>query len=203
MSLAAQLGKAPSFGGLLPSGVGPIPYIGSAPPTGWVFAAGRTIGNAASGATERANADTLDLFTLLWSSMSNTEAPVSGGRGASAAADFAANKTIVVPDMRGRVAAGRDNMGGTAANRLTTGGSGVNGTTLGATGGAETHTLTSAQMPAHTHNTGATISGRNTSTGGGETIVYAGSTYTGTSAGGDGAHNNTQPTLVVNAIIKL
>jgi microcystin-dependent protein len=45
------------------------------------------------------------------------------------------------------VLAGVDNMGGSAANRLTTGGSGIAGTTLGATGGAETETLTLAQLP--------------------------------------------------------
>jgi hypothetical protein len=32
-----------------------------------VFADGKTIGNAASSATGRANADTASLFTLLWS----------------------------------------------------------------------------------------------------------------------------------------
>lgn len=59
--------------------------------------------------------------------------------------------TFNVPDLRGRVIAGVDNMGGTAAGRLTSGGSGVNGASRGATGGGETHTLTTAQMPAHTH----------------------------------------------------
>lgn len=56
-----------------------------------------------------------------------------------------------VPDYRGRTAAGKDDMGGTAANRLTGAKSGIDGTTLGAAGGAETHTLTTAQMPSHAH----------------------------------------------------
>jgi microcystin-dependent protein len=59
--------------------------------------------------------------------------------------------TFNVPDMRGRVAAGVDNMGGTAAGRLTTAAGGVNAATLGAVGGASTHTLTTAQMPSHAH----------------------------------------------------
>lgn len=59
--------------------------------------------------------------------------------------------TFGIGDLRGRVIAGKDNMGGTAANRLTSGGSGVNGAVIGATGGAETHTLTAAQLAPHPH----------------------------------------------------
>jgi microcystin-dependent protein len=84
--------------------------------TAWVRLNGRTIGNAASGATERANADTSALFAFLWANNSNTVCPVSGGRGASATADYAANKTIQLVDMRGRVPAGLDDMGNSAAN---------------------------------------------------------------------------------------
>ena len=55
--------------------------------------------------------------------------------------------TFNVPDLRGRVVAGLDNMGGTDAARLST------ANTLGTTTGAETVTLTSAQsgVPAHSH----------------------------------------------------
>jgi len=56
-----------------------------------------------------------------------------------------------VPDMRGRVTAGKDDMGGTAASRITVAVSGFNGTQLGAVGGAEGITLTTAQVPAHNH----------------------------------------------------
>lgn len=186
-------------------------YVGTSAPSGYVFLSGRTIGSASSGATERANADTETLFTLLWNSMSNTEAPVSGGRGASAAADFAANKTITLPDARGRVVAGKDNMGGSTASRLTSGGSGVVGTTLGAVGGAETHTLITAQMPSHSHSHSHTIYGLNDSASGPYPVLQgsnsAGASYSTTSdataAGSGNAHQNTQPTLVLNKIIKL
>lgn len=40
-------------------------------------------------------------------------------------------------------------MGGTSANRLTNRSGDLDGDALGATGGAETHTLTVAEMPAH------------------------------------------------------
>lgn len=174
-----------------PAGVGPLPYMGSTAPSGWVMADGRTIGNAASAATNRANADTVALFTVLWDSLSNTVAPVSGGRGASAAADYAANKTLTLPDCRGRVAAFKDDMGGTAASRLTSGGSGVAGNTLGASGGAETHSLTAGQLP-------------NTVIGTGGSSIQRGSGTTDLQVvGSNQAHNNTQPTIITNAILKL
>lgn len=73
--------------------------------TGWILLDDGTIGNASSGATTRANADTQDLFELLWSVTTDQWCPVSGGRGASGSADFAANKTIRLPQVRGRVLA--------------------------------------------------------------------------------------------------
>lgn len=109
-----------------------------------------------------------------------------------------------VPDCRGRVPVGKDNMGGTAAGRMTTGGSGIDGATLGAAGGAETHTLTAAQIPPHTHPI-ASNSSRNTVAGGSDNVAMGGASTLNTSAnaGGGGAHNNTQPTIILNAIIKL
>lgn len=85
--------------------------------TGWVRDNGRTIGSATSGATERANADASALFTYLWTNFSNTICAVSGGRGANAAADYATSKTIALPDKRGYVPGGLDDMGNSAAGR--------------------------------------------------------------------------------------
>lgn len=50
-----------------------------------------------------------------------------------------------LPDMRGRAIFGLDNMGGVDAGRLST------ANTIGTTFGAETHTIASGNMPAHTH----------------------------------------------------
>ncbi len=110
--------------------------------------------------------------------------------------------TFNLPDLRGRVAAGKDDMGGTAANRITNGGSGIVGTTLGANGGAETHTLTTAQIPNHTH----TILGGDTTPASFTNRAGQGDgnnnyNWNSGSAGGGGAHNNTQPTLILNHII--
>ena len=76
-------------------------------------------------------------------------------------------------------------------------GKGASGTlsTLGEVGGAETHTLTVAEMPAHTHNVGsATL---NTAGGGNERKPGNGNDKS-SSTGGGGAHNNLQPYKIVN-----
>lgn len=96
-------------------------------------------------------------------------------------------------------------MNGTSANRLTSGGSGVAGTGLGASGGAETHVLSLAQIPAHTHtayipNGGATVSTDIHENSAGVITSY--SAVASGSAGGGAAHPNVQPTLVLNYIVK-
>ena len=76
---------------------------------GWVRCNGLTIGSATSGASERAFADTQALFNYLW--ITDTSLVVVGGRGANAAADWTANKTIALPDWRGAVPSGLDGYG--------------------------------------------------------------------------------------------
>jgi hypothetical protein len=81
-------------------------FARSTAPTGWLAANGNTIGSAASNATN-ASADYSALFTVLWDNWTNTDLPIldSAGaastRGANAAADFAANKRLPLPDLRG------------------------------------------------------------------------------------------------------
>lgn len=127
-------------------------YGATTAPTGWVRCNGLTIGNASSSATERDNADTEDLFTFLWTHYADGVCPVGGGRGASAAADYAANKAIGLPDLRGRAFFGLDDMGGTAAGRL--GAVLTDETTNGASGGSETVTLAENEIPEHDHGAG-------------------------------------------------
>jgi hypothetical protein len=126
--------------------------------TGWVRDNGRTIGSATSGGTERANADCQNLFTYLWNTFGNTICPVVSGRGASAAADWAANKQITMPDKRGCAPMGLDDMGNSAAGRyasapIITGGV----TTAGSTVGENDHVLVAGEMPTHTHTATSTV----------------------------------------------
>lgn len=110
-------------------------------PFGWVPANDGTIGSASSGATTRANVDTWPLYSVLWNGVSNTYAPVSTGRGATALADFTANKTITLTKTLSRF------IGEAGA------GSGLTTYTLGQTAGAESQstTLVEANLPPHAH----------------------------------------------------
>ena len=55
--------------------------------------------------------------------------------------------TFNVPDLRGRIRVGKDDMGGSAASRVTTAGSSIDGATIGSAGGAQTVTMARANMP--------------------------------------------------------
>lgn len=104
-----------------------------------------------------------------------------------------------VPDRRGRTAIMVDG----AANLITAASTnGANANTLGGAGGAETHTLITAEMPSHTHTitlnipniAGATTTSTNSA-------VFSG-TGTTNSTGGGGDHSNTQPWIAMNFFIK-
>lgn len=111
--------------------------------------------------------------------------------------------TFNLPDLRGRVMIGLDNMGGSAAGRITSASTnGANSTTLGGAGGTQTHTLTVAEMPAHTHANSTFVDG------GGSFSLTAGVDLDSTvetqptdSTGGGGAHSNTQPWLALKCVI--
>lgn len=94
-------------------------HFGTTAPEGYVRRNGLTIGNAGSGATERANADCAQLFAQIWNSTSNAGDFIiqdSGGtptvRGVSAAADFAAGKRMPLPNDLGRFDRGWNYTGG-------------------------------------------------------------------------------------------
>jgi microcystin-dependent protein len=110
--------------------------------------------------------------------------------------------TFNMPDLRGRLALGKDNMGGVDAARVTSASTGgAQADTLGGVGGAQTHTLITAELASHTHTTTISVT-----TGGALTKAALGTTGTTlqpTDATGSGsAHSNTQPWQVLNYIIK-
>lgn len=132
--------------------------------------------------------------------------------------------TFNVPDIRGMVTAGKDNMGGSTRGLLTVGGSAVSGTTLGASGGVEYHTLTINQLPPHTHENslsdpththiytapssnsaidqgGPTVGSNPSSFSSATGASLTGITINNASVGGGFAHSSTQPTLILNKII--
>ena len=71
--------------------------------------------------------------------------------------------------------------------------------TVGETGGAKTHTLSTAEIPSHSHG-GVPIFDGNQGGGGGASGGAGGSTN---AAGGGGAHNNLQPYIVLKAWVKV
>lgn len=175
----------------MPSGA-VMPYAGSTEPSGWLFCYGQPVSRTTYAA----------LFAVL-----STTYGVGDG-----------STTFNLPDLRGRVVAGKDDMGGTSANRLTGLTGGVDGDVLGGTGGAETHTLTEAQMPSHTHFVARNSSGTsalsstnslNDTANRSDLFSYELSGSTGSvtlglssAAGSGSAHNNVQPTIILNYIIK-
>lgn len=153
-----------------------VPFAGSTAPGGWLFCHGQEVDR-----TTYAR-----LFNRIGTAF-------GAGNGST---------TFNLPDMRGRVPLGKDNMGGASANRVTNPQADV----LGGSMGAETHTLSIAEMPSHSH-----VQTRGDEGAGQGTLHAAGTaayqTVTATnvntqSAGGGGAHNNMQPSITMNYIIR-
>ncbi|MGA8079974.1 MAG: hypothetical protein WB868_21570 [Xanthobacteraceae bacterium] len=178
--------------------------------SGWLMCSDQTIGNVSSGAAF-ANTAAQALYTLLWTNVSNTYAPVTGGRGSTPAADWAAQKSMQLTALMGR------------AIGIAGSGAGLTARALGQTFGEENHLLAVSEMPSHTHgitdpghshtyNQGNTVAGGSTN-GAAPYAVFnaqeaensglADTDITINAAGGGSTHNNVQPTTFLNAMIKL
>lgn len=131
---------------VLPVGVGPLPWAGTTAPSGWLLCYGQSLLRAS--------------YAALFAAIGTTYGAADGTH-------------FNLPDMRGRVAAGKDDMGGSAAGRLTTAGSGVDGATLGANGGAQNYVLLQANLPAFKPAITITDPGH----------IHVENTYTGAGAG--------------------
>jgi hypothetical protein len=146
----ANIGAAPdTVTGVL---VGSFIWVATAAaPTGYLKANGLTIGSALSGATGRANADAAALFTVLWNNVPNTVLPIQNSlganvlRGTTAAIDFAANKRLPLPDMRGEfVRSFSDGRAGVDVGR-------VLGSAQAEMIGPHTHAGTTSTSGSHSH----------------------------------------------------
>lgn len=157
---------------LVPTGV-ILPYAGVVAPTGWLLCAGGIVSRS----------QFPDLFTLIGETF-------GAGDGST---------TFGLPDMRGRVGIGMDNLGGNSADVMTH----ANADSLGGVEGSEEHTLTITEMPFHQHTinfqadadiTGSSV--RLRSTGGAGTDKVQGT-------GGGVSHRNDQPWIAMGSIIKI
>lgn len=118
-------------------------------PSGWVISQPNyTIGSAASGANF-ASSTAQFLYQYFWNGFSNTQCPVTGGRGANAAADFAANKPIQVFNMGSSMQISNDFASGILSGVPFISG---NGNTNGSIIGEVLHTLITGELSPHTHN---------------------------------------------------
>lgn len=184
--------------------------------SGWARCNGRTIGNAVSGASERANSDTQTLFEFIWNNDTDLRATVTASSG-NATTDYNAGKTIQLPDYRGCVIVGLDDMGSSAAGRIDSTSFGATTTVLGKLGGDDFGTLTQPMLP----NATLTFTGINSLVTGASSVfsVNAGATanaITGLSAavatgsisslnGGvtQSGHSRVQPGRLATIYIKL
>jgi microcystin-dependent protein len=158
------------------------PFAGGSAPAGWLLCDGTAISRTTYA----------DLFAVI---------STTYGAGDS-------STTFNLPNLKGRIPVGLDS-------------SQTEFNTNGKTGGAKTHTLTSTEMPqhshiqdAHSHTTPGTGHSQLATPGyshlGGNGSWYFNSMASGTdpttatnqNTGGGGAHNNLQPYLVLNYIIK-
>lgn len=198
------------FSLIMPTGMS-FDWWGRIAPSGFLLLRGQTIGSDNSNADLRGDIYKA-LFIFLWDNIENEYCPVSDGRSIVAVEDWKLNKTLQIPDARRKCFIGSDS-GDFKTDRL-----------VGSSGGEEKHLLATNEIPKHSHLLVSSAGRQNLSSenhirrstsvaeGGlnNENFEY---TLQGTyddphlgksqTIGGDEPHNNMQPYIVVNKIIKL
>jgi microcystin-dependent protein len=159
----------------IPAGI-LVPFAGSTAPDGWLLCDGSAVSRTTYSS----------LFAVI-------AATYGAGDGST---------TFGLPDLRGRMAVGLDNMGGTSADRVTN----VQADAMGGADGEETHILTEDEIAIHSHTLRRITSGSSNDSG----FEYSNPSSSYNShdnpsieeAGGDQAHNNMPPYMAVNYLIK-
>jgi microcystin-dependent protein len=156
----------------IPAGI-LAPFAGSTAPDGWLLCDGSAVSRTT--------------YSSLFAVIATTYGAGDG------------SITFSLPDLRGRMALGLDNMGGTSRDIVTA----ATADTLGAETGEEMHQLTEDEMPSHSH----TISGNRNAVGHPHRVTMMGAANTTDSestesAGSDQSHNNMPPYMALNYLIK-
>jgi len=148
-------------------------HAASSPPAGWLVCDGTAISRAT--------------YSVLHGILKDV-----GGTDSYAYGSGNGSTTFNLPNLKGKVAVGLDNSQTSDPDLAD----------LGNTGGSNTHTLTALEMPVHTHT--ITLGGSDgTANGSNASRTPSGGTNQTTSSAGSGnAHNNLQPYIVLNYIIK-
>jgi microcystin-dependent protein len=155
-----------------------LPYAGATAPSGYLLCDGSTFNG--------------DQYPELRDCLGDTYGVHSG-------------TSYYLPNLKGRVPVGKD-------------ASQTEFDAMGETGGAKTHTLSQTEMPVHTHiqnahshiidgaliprGTGSDFREVTDAGAGTSNVTTRSETATNQNAGGGGAHNNLQPYVVLNYIIK-
>jgi len=177
----------------IPAGV-VADFAGSSAPPGWLLCFGQSLLRAQ--------------YPALFNAIGTTYGAVDGTH-------------FTMPDYRGRLTAGKDDMGGSAANRIgvvVTDSGTITGTALGSVGGSSTHTQATGEVgqhshgitdPQHTHSYVNPNTGGISSYNGGNAGAINGAGTTGASSTGITINNSAapsamawlQPTAITNKII--
>ena len=180
-SIDSLSGLGGSGGSVLDMPLGTVlPIATESVPEGWMLCDGREI--------------SIEEYQGLYDLIGTT---YGAGDSAFWAQVFYPATTFNIPDLRGRTIIGSDDMGGMESGLLTN-----HDGSLGEVGGAERHQLSLDEIPAHSHEYSGGYIGSD-GTGNNGVVQSGGQSVETSSVGGDQPHNNMQPYMALNYMMKV
>ena len=180
-SIDSLSGLGGSGGSVLDMPLGTVlPIATESVPEGWMLCDGREI--------------SIEEYQGLYDLIGTT---YGAGDSAFWAQVFYPATTFNIPDLRGRTIIGSDDMGGMESGLLTN-----HDGSLGEVGGAERHQLSLEEIPAHSHEYSGGYIGSD-GTGNNGVVQSGGQSVETSSVGGDQPHNNMQPYMALNYMMKV